>query len=204
MESIDSYLTIELPAEALLKEKGSKFFAYAMPAESVEQAMQNLDEVKKDHHSARHWCYAYRIGVTGESFRSNDDGEPSHSAGDPILRQIDSKGLTNIIVVVVRYFGGVKLGVGGLIQAYGGAAAIALDDASVITRIIYEAVKVDFGYEDMSEVMRLIKKFDAQMIEHSFENTCTLKAKVSRDKMDEFLEELTLLHRVSSKHLGMI
>lgn len=200
-EELDSYRTIKSESTALLKEKASKFYAYAIPVKNLDQVKEELERVKKEHHSARHWCYAYRLEVDGSIFRANDDGEPSHSAGDPILRQIDSMYLTEVLVVVVRYFGGVKLGVGGLIQAYGGSALLALQEAEILTKEIKERLKITFGYEDMSEVMRLIKKHDAEMVSHEFLGTCWIRAEVTRKKFQGFHQELSLLHRIRIKRL---
>lgn len=196
MGMTESYLTISFTGEALLKEKSSKFFAFATPVNNEEEVRTQIDNLKKEHHSARHWCYAYRLGESGDECRSNDDGEPNHSAGDPILRQIDSRNLTYILVVVVRYFGGIKLGVGGLIQAYGGAASLALDTCKIVEKEIQEELRIEFGYEDMSEVMRIIKKHDAQMLSHEFLDNCWMISRIKRKDFTAFREELALLHRV--------
>ncbi|NND93786.1 MAG: YigZ family protein [Flavobacteriales bacterium] len=197
MDSIESYLTISSSAEALLKEKSSKFFAYAFPVNSIEEIQSRIVEVKNDHHSARHWCYAYRLNPDGKEFRANDDGEPSHSAGDPILRQIDSRNLTNTLVIVVRYFGGIKLGVGGLIQAYGGAAAQALDQCRIIEKEIREELRIEFDYTDMNDVMRIMKKFGADMHEHEFLESCWIVSRIRRKEFKEFHKQLSLLHKVN-------
>jgi uncharacterized YigZ family protein len=197
----ETYLTIGSTGESLLKEKSSKFYAFAYAVSSKEEVREKLNELKNSHHSARHWCYAYRLGEDGGEHRSNDDGEPSHSAGDPILRQIESRELTYTLVVVVRYFGGIKLGVGGLIQAYGGAASLALDESKIIEKVITERIYIAFGYEDMSDVMRSLKKHNAEMREHEFLTKCTLTAEIERRKLQDFLDELGLLHRIEFKKL---
>ncbi len=202
LKAIESYKTIKSLSEGLLKEKSSKFFGYALPVSRSEDVKRELERLKKEHHSARHWCYAYRLTPEGSVFRANDDGEPSHSAGDPILRQIDSMELTDVLVVVVRYFGGIKLGVGGLIQAYGGAARLALEAANIIEREIKEELKITFGYEDMSEVMRILKRHDAQMMEHEFLGKCWIRAEIPRRGFTPFFNDLSLMHRVILKKSG--
>jgi uncharacterized YigZ family protein len=189
----DSYHTIKKRGESLLKEKGSKFFGYTFKVRSEDAVIACLDELKKKHHSARHFCYAYRIGPGGERYRSNDDGEPSHSAGDPILRQIQGKELTYSLVVVVRYFGGTKLGVGGLIQAYGEAALLAIQDSGIKEVERTQWFKVDFAYAQMSEVMRLLKKYELEMEEHDFNITCSLQAEAPFRVAVEFMEELNAI-----------
>ena len=192
----DSYQTIKDIGTYILKEKSSKFIGIAVPVYSEEEVRIEIEKLKSEHHAARHWCYAYRLGETGDRFRSYDDGEPGHSAGDPILRQIDSRELTNVLVVVVRYYGGVKLGVGGLIQAYGGAASSALDEAKTIEVKVEERLKVSFGYEDMSDVMRIIKKYHASMDSHEFATTCWVELSIERERYQQLFEELSMLHRI--------
>ncbi|NNC83525.1 MAG: YigZ family protein [Flavobacteriales bacterium] len=196
---IEEFSTISRQSEALIKEKGSKFFAYAIPVNTVKDVEDQLDRMKKEHHSARHWCYAYRLGESGDRSRSNDDGEPTHSAGDPILRQIESKGLTQVLVVVVRYFGGVKLGVGGLIQAYGGAAQEALDQAHVVIKVISERIRLTFGYEDMSMVMRMVKRYKGEIIHTDHRESCLLDIDIERASLTDFLTAMKELHRVNTK-----
>lgn len=196
---VDSYQAISTPSEALLKEKGSKFFAYAYPVHDQEEVKSLIEQVKKEHHTARHWCYAYRLGADGNDFRSNDDGEPSHSAGDPILRQIDSKELSNVLIVVVRYFGGVKLGVGGLIQAYGGAAEMALESATIITVEVQERIRISFAYPEMNEVMRVMKRYEAEMVDHAFLVDCWIIAQTPRSRFGAFEAELKAMHKLELK-----
>ncbi len=198
---VESYLTISDASEALLKEKGSKFFAFAYPVHDLDRAKELIEDVKKEHHTARHWCYAYRLGADGSEFRSNDDGEPSHSAGDPILRQIDSKELTNVLIIVVRYFGGVKLGVGGLIQAYGGAAESALDQAKIIKVEVQERIHITFDYPEMNEVMRLMKHYEAVMVSHEFLERCWIIAQTPRAQFNAFEGELSAMHKLELKKI---
>ena len=155
----DTYKTITKPSkEILFKDKNSKFFGYAFPVKSEEYINSKIENLKKQHHSARHCCYAYQIGKEDFSYRANDDGEPNNSAGMPIYGQIQSFEVTNILIVVVRYFGGVKLGVGGLINAYKTAAQLALENSKIITKTINLDYLIKFDYKNMNKVMRIIKE----------------------------------------------
>lgn len=158
--------------------KGSKHFGYAFPADSLEEVKEILEQVKKEHHTARHHCYAYRLGLDKKTFRANDDGEPSNSAGKPILGQIQSFDLTNVFICVVRYFGGVKLGVGGLIDAYRTAAKLAIEANSIIDRQVHHFYEVNFNYEAMPKVMSLIKDLKLEMYETDFQLECKLKTDI--------------------------
>ena len=164
----DSFLTIQKDSEGLYKEKGSKFFGYAFPVSDEMEIKKIITQLKKEHHSARHWCYAFRLGADKKLFRANDDGEPSGTAGKPILNQIISADLTNVLIVVVRYFGGTLLGTSGLITAYKSAAAEALSNSVIVTKYISEICKVNFATEVTNEVMRRLKEFDAEIINHTF------------------------------------
>ena len=176
MEIQDTYFTITQPStEVLLKEKNSKFLGYAFPITSEEEVKIHIENLKKQHFSARHWCYAYQIGTDKIQYRANDDGEPNNSAGMPIYGQIQSFGVTNILVVVVRYFGGVKLGVGGLITAYKTAAQMALEAAEIIEKTIDVHFEVHFDYKNMNKVMRVIKEKNLTLISQKMEETCTLE-----------------------------
>lgn len=157
-----------------LREKGSKFFAYAIPVVTQEQVEEELNAIRKKYHDARHHCYAWRLGQTGDQSLANDDGEPSHSAGDPILAAIRSAGVTDVLVVVVRYFGGVKLGVRGLIEAYRGAAQDAiesLEKEAIIPRIYF---RVDFGYEETSQINKIMHPFDVKQEEANYTDVCSV------------------------------
>ncbi|MGZ3864537.1 MAG: IMPACT family protein [Bacteroidia bacterium] len=164
----DRYFTIQGASEGLYKEKGSKFIGYAFPVSSEREIKDHISELKKVHHSARHWCYAYRLGADKKLFRANDDSEPSGTAGKPILNQLISADLTNVLIVVVRYFGGTLLGTGGLITAYKSAAAEALSQAEIVTKFITEDHLVIFETGKTNEVMRRLKEADAEIINHSF------------------------------------
>ncbi len=187
VEVIDTYQTIEAPAEGMYKEKGSKFIAKAYPVKSDEQVKEILEQIKDDFHDARHHCYAYILGPTGNRWRANDDGEPSGTAGKPIHGQLLSFNLTNTLIVVIRYFGGTKLGVSGLINAYKTATHDALSNARIITRTVDAIYKVTFGYAMMNEAMRLVKELNLQIVEQHFDNTCTIKLRVRRSLESEFL-----------------
>jgi uncharacterized YigZ family protein len=195
LDGKDTYLTIESPTEAIFKEKKSKFLAFSYPVESEAAIKEHLQNLRKQYFDARHHCYAYVWGESQENVRANDDGEPSHSAGDPILGQIRARQLTNVLVVVVRYFGGVKLGVGGLVQAYKTAASDALDQATVVERIMTVPLNLRFEYVRLNEVMKVVKDFDLEVTEQQFDNLCQMRVKVRkkwagavREKLKEVLE----------------
>ena len=164
----DFYYSIQKSSEGLYKEKGSKFIGYAFPVSDETEIKNHITQLKKEHHAARHWCYAYRLGADKKLFRANDDGEPSGTAGKPILNQLLSADLTDVLIVVVRYFGGTLLGTSGLITAYKNAAAEALSHASIITKYISETYRVTFDTNATNEVMRRLKEFDAVIINHTF------------------------------------
>jgi len=158
----DYYFTIEKPSVAEFKDRGSRFVAYAFPINSIEEFKVRLAEVKKEHGKASHHCFAYRIGLDGNTHRVSDDGEPSGSAGRPILGQIDSKQVTNVLIVVVRYFGGTLLGVPGLINAYKTAATLALQVTPLVQKPVLEIYRLQFDYTQMNEVMMVVKQFDSR------------------------------------------
>jgi uncharacterized YigZ family protein len=169
----DTYKTIEVAAgDALYKEKGSKFIGYVFPITSEEEVKIYIDELKKKHHSARHWCYAWQLGIEETSYRANDDGEPNNSAGQPIYGQILSKDLTNVLVVIVRYFGGTKLGVGGLINAYKTTAKLILEEAVIVKKTIDIFYQLTFEYKDMNKVMRIIKEQKLTIENQKMELNC--------------------------------
>ena len=173
----DLYLTIESPSEGIYKEKGSKFLAFAYQTRNEESIKEHLETIKKKYHDARHHCFAWRLGPDFSRYRVNDDGEPSGSAGNPIYGQIKSRGLSDLLVVVVRYFGGTKLGMGGLINAYRSAALDALDRSSIIERRVYDSIKVEFDYERMNTVMKVIKEHQLDFEEQEFDLHCSLTLK---------------------------
>ena len=191
MEQIkDSYLTIEGNAEAIFKEKSSKFLCYAYHVESEEEVSAHLEVLHKRYYDATHHCYAWRLGPFGERFRANDDGEPSSTAGKPILGQLLSREITNCLIVVVRYFGGTKLGVPGLIAAYKESAAAVLDEAIIVERTVDTRAKIDFSYMAMNEVMRIIKEEQPKIEEQIFDNLCSMTISVRNSRADVVLGRL--------------
>jgi uncharacterized YigZ family protein len=187
------YRTIERPAEGLYKEKGSKFLAFAYPVSSETDIREKIGHLKKQYFDARHHCFAWTLGPEKKQFRASDDGEPNHSAGDPILGQIRSKDLTNILVVVVRYFGGVKLGVGGLISAYRAAAEDALNNALIIEREVHESFWLHYDYATTPEVMRVVKEFELSVLEQHFGESCEMKVDVALKVREKFTGKIELL-----------
>lgn len=190
---IDHYFTISKTGEAFYKEKGSKFLAFAYSVASIEEVNEQLESLRKEYHDARHHCYAYILGNEGLQIRANDDGEPNHSAGDPILGQIKSFNLTNTLIVVVRYFGGTKLGVSGLITAYKTAAEEALKNTTVVKKFITTTIKITYSYGSTNQVMKLIDQFNLTDMHQEFAEHCQLEAKVIVSKYQLLLEELNLL-----------
>ncbi len=192
----DSFLTIQKNCEGLYKEKGSKFFGYAFPVSDEAEIKKIISHLKKEHHSARHWCYAFRLGADKKLFRANDDGEPSGTAGKPILNQLISADLTDVLLVVVRYFGGTLLGTSGLILAYKSAAADALLHAEVTTKYITQICKVSFDTSATNEVMRRLKEFGAEIINHTFseQNEILFKIRLS------FIEKLLAHFKQNNIH----
>ncbi|MBO8482007.1 hypothetical protein B5F83_01270 [Muribaculum sp. An289] len=174
----DCYKSIGAPSEGLYKDNGSRFIALAFPVTSEEEVKGILSSVKKKYYDARHHCYAYRIGWKGETFRSNDDGEPSSSAGKPILNQILSHGLSDILIVVVRYFGGIKLGIPGLIRAYKTSAADAIGNAAIIEKTACKTYRLDFGYMEINQIMKIIKDMGLVPERQEFGMTCTMTVPV--------------------------
>ena len=187
---MDTYKTIaEASPETLYKEKNSKFFGYAFPVTSEEEVKTHIEKLKKDHFSARHWCYAYQIGTTKTQYRANDDGEPNNSAGMPIYGQIQSFDITNVLVVVVRYFGGVKLGVGGLISAYRESAKMALESSSVIEKTIDVHFSLVFDYKNMNKVMRIIKEKNLNIVAQNMNENCQIEI-TTRKKNAEIIFDI--------------
>lgn len=202
MTEQDHYLTVDRPATAEFKDRGSKFIAYVYPVETVEVFKQYLQALKKEHPKAVHHCFAYRIGTDGNNFRSSDDGEPSGTAGKPILGQIDSRGVTNTAVIVVRYWGGTLLGVPGLINAYKSAAALALQVTPVIQKQVEVLYSLEFDYTQMNDVMVLLKQFNCTIHANDMQLFCVIKAGIPRNRLADFLYRLNDLHQVSVKKAG--
>ncbi len=186
----DKYLTINAPSEGLYKEKGSKFIAFAIPVSNVEQIKEILEEKRKEHHDARHVCYAYILGVDKADYRSNDDGEPSGTAGRPILGSLLSAGVTNVLIAVVRYFGGTKLGTSGLINAYKVASADALENAEIIEKTVDEEIHISFDYLVMNDVMKIIKDVAPQVLSQQFDNNCNMVLSIRKGDAPNLTERL--------------
>lgn len=198
----DTYKTLVTPSEEILfKEKNSKFFGYAFPIISEEEAKEHLENLKKQHHQARHWCYAWQIGKEEENrqYRANDDGEPSNSAGMPIYGQIQSFEVTDVLVVVVRYFGGVKLGVGGLIQAYRTTAQMALENSRIIQRTIDEIFSLSFDYPEMNIVMRIIKENNLNILEQELGLDCKIFITVRKKDAETIFQKFSAVYKVGIK-----
>ncbi|MCB4809321.1 YigZ family protein [Tamlana sp. 62-3] len=196
----DTYQTINKATEPVLfKDKNSKFFGYAFPVLTEDNVKLNLEMVKKEHHSARHWCYAYQIGTEQIHYRANDDGEPSNSAGMPIYGQIQSFNVTNILIIVVRYFGGVKLGVGGLINAYRQTAQLALESATIIEKTININYLITFDYKNMNVVMRRIKEHQINIINQKLELNCQLTISVRKTESEKIFEIFNSIFEVKIK-----
>lgn len=178
MSGVSTYQTIAAPAEAEFKDKGSRFIAFTYPVRTTEEIKTHVEALREAHHKARHWCYAYRLGTDGNQFRANDDGEPSGSAGRPILGQIDSAGLTDVLIVVVRYFGGTLLGVPGLIHAYKTAAAEALQVAEVIEKNIEKTVWLRCDYPHLNDAIRIAKQHHAEVVAQDLQLDCRLAVRI--------------------------
>ena len=194
---MDTYLTISSVSEALYKDKGSKFYAFAYPVQTVEQIKEILAEKRKEYYDARHVCYAYMLGYKRDVFRANDDGEPSGTAGRPILGQINSSNLTDILIIVVRYFGGTLLGTSGLIQAYKTSAAEAIAAATIEERIVEKTFVSKFGYQDLNAVMRIMKDFDLAIVNQIQEMDCTLYFRIRLGDIERVRDRFDKLDFVS-------
>ena len=194
---LDTYLTISSVSEALYKDKGSKFYAFAYPVQTVEQIKEILAEKRKEYYDARHVCYAYMLGYERNQFRANDDGEPSGTAGRPILGQINSSNLTDILIIVVRYFGGTLLGTSGLIQAYKTSAAEAIAAATIEERIVEKTFVSKFGYQDLNAVMRIMKDFDLAIVNQIQEMDCTLYFRIRLGDIERVRDRFDKLDFVS-------
>lgn len=196
----ESYRIIKAPVEGFYKDKGSKFLSFAYQVDSVQEVKERVEALKKQYHDARHFCFAHLINDGHQQLvRANDDGEPNHSAGDPILGQIRSFDLTNTLVVVVRYFGGTKLGVSGLVHAYKTAAEEALSKAEIEIVEIKQDFKVEYGYEKTSDTMRIINDFDVEIKNQEFLEICTLYGRIEPEKFTALKEKLSLIQLIVRK-----
>jgi len=203
MEEIkDTYRTIIKPSpETLYKEKGSKFLGYAFPVTDEEQIKEYIEALRKEHHNARHWCYAWQLGKNYDQYRANDDGEPSNSAGMPIYGQIQSFDLTNVLVVSVRYFGGIKLGVGGLIQAYKTSAQLTLEASKIVERTINKNFQIHFDYPEMNIVMRLLKEEKINIINQNLALDCNIDISVRKKDAERIFQLFNNTYKVKIKNL---
>ncbi|MDE0967214.1 MAG: YigZ family protein [Flavobacteriaceae bacterium] len=193
----NTYRTIDIKSECLLKEKQSKFYGYAFPISDIESVKSSIDSLKKMHHSARHFCYAYQIGVQDLVYRVNDDGEPRNSAGIPIYGQIQSFDLTNILIVVVRYFGGTKLGVGGLVSAYKECAKLTIESNTIITKEITIKIQLKFDYLLMNKVMRVIKEHNLEILKQQMHTSCVFELLTTTKNNDIVCDQF-------NRHLGIV
>lgn len=196
----DSFLTLATTSEALYKEKGSKFLSFALPVKTEDDIKSQLEAFKKKYYDSRHICFAYMLGKEQQIFRTNDAGEPNHSAGDPILGQIRSNDLTDVLVVVVRYFGGTKLGIGGLIQAYKTAAALAISNNQIITAIMKEQIILNFAYPSLNEIMRVVKDFELDIVTQNFNLDCQMVLLVRQQLLDQVC---AIFENIPDVHLQM-
>ena len=198
MEIKDTYRTIALPSVPfLLKEKNSKFFGYAFPIENEEEVKVIIEELRKQNNGAGHFCYAYQIGVDKITYRANDDGEPNNSAGMPIYGQIQSFDVTNILIVVIRYYGGTKLGVGGLINAYKTVAQMSLEQAEIIEKTIDVHFIVSFDYQNMNKVMRAIKEKNLEIVTQRLELTCKIEIKTRKRNADQIYDIFNSMYPIA-------
>lgn len=186
----DTYQTIQAPAEGIFRDKGSKFLAYAYPVKTEDEVKEWLQVLKKEHPTARHHCYAWRFGLDRSVFRANDDGEPSGTAGRPILNVLLSKDVTNIVVFVVRYFGGTLLGVPGLINAYKTATVEALNNATIIQKTVNDVYRVDFEYLQMNDVMKVLKDDAVKILNQQFDNSCSIEFEVKKSEINRLIGKL--------------
>jgi uncharacterized YigZ family protein len=197
-EIVDKYYTIANQSEGIYKEKGSKFLAFAYPVNSEEEIKEIQKELRKKYFDARHHVYAFRLGAEGQSYRSSDDGEPSNSSGPPVLGQLLSFNITNVLVVVIRYFGGTKLGIPGLINAYRSATADAIENNTIIEQFEQDAFTIHFGYTVMNDVMRILKEENPEQSKQQFDNACSIHLAI-RKKDAEHLR--TRLNEVEGLHI---
>ena len=198
----DTYKTIDTAVENILfKEKNSKFIGYAYPISSENEVKTHIENLKKEHFSARHWCYAYQMGTETVKFRANDDGEPSNSAGMPIYGQIQSFEITNVLIVVVRYFGGIKLGVGGLISAYKTTAQLTLEEANIIEKTIDKHFKITFDYKNMNKVMRIIKEKNIDIVNQKMELNCEIEIATRKKNAKQIFDIFSTLYEIDIKEI---
>ena len=197
----DKYNTVETESKGYFKDKGSKFYSFVYPLNNETQVKEIIAKLKKEHHSARHFCYAWRLGTENIRFRANDDGEPSSTAGKPILGQIQSYDVTNILIVIVRYFGGTLLGVSGLINAYRNAAADSLNNAEILEKLIESSFQLSFTYEELNKVMLIIKHESFKITSTNFQESCSLIFSVRKSEVVKAKEIFNNLYKVQFKEV---
>ncbi|MBX3164285.1 MAG: YigZ family protein [Bacteroidetes bacterium] len=200
----DSYFTVSKPAEGIYKDRGSKFLGFIFPVFSETEIKQHLQDLRKEHPSARHHCYAWRLGADKNAYRANDDGEPNNSAGKPILAQIQSNDLTNVLIVVVRYFGGTLLGVSGLINAYKLAAADAIANANIEERFILFEYNIEFNTEDTSPVMRALKENEAEILSNAYDEKNNIVFRVKKQHSEKLEQRFKELYTTKLEFLNLI
>lgn len=202
--STDTYKTIKQTSEGIYKEKGSKFITYAYPVTNEKEIKEHISFLKKEYYDARHHCYAYMLGADKLEFRANDDGEPSSTAGKPILGQILSNDITNILIVVIRYFGGTKLGVSGLIHAYKTAAADAISNAEIIEKTVNDIYDVNFDYLVMNDVMKIIKDDQPEQLGQDFNLTCKITLSIRQTEVKKIVEKFSKIDSVKTEFIKTI
>jgi len=200
-EFIDEYLTISKPSEGFFKDRGSKFLAFAYPVSTEEEIKKYQEQLRSDYHDARHHCFAYMLGKDRNIFRSNDDGEPSSTAGKPILGQINSFEVTNILIVVIRYFGGTKLGVSGLINAYKTASEEALKNAKIIKKTLHDIYELKFEYPVMNDVMKIMKEEQIEHIDQNFELSCSITLSLRKAEIDKVLSKFDRINDLKIEYI---
>lgn len=197
-----SFQTIKFPVEnILLKEKGSKFIGFAFPVNNVEELKNALEKIREEHPKATHHCYAFRLGMNGENYRANDDGEPNGSAGLPIYNQLLANNLTNILLIVVRYYGGTKLGVSGLVKTYKESAKLTLDEAEIITKELESDLEIEFDFHQQNVIFTLLNKFDGKIQDFLTDEKCKIIAKIKTSQKENISEQLSEMQNISFKFI---
>ena len=195
-----SFQTIKFPVEnILLKEKGSKFIGFVFPVNNVKELKNALEKIREEHPKATHHCYAFRLGMNGENYRANDDGEPSGSAGLPIYNQLLANNLTNILLIVVRYYGGTKLGVSGLVKTYKESAKLTLDEAEIITKELESDLEIEFDFHQQNIIFTLLNKFDGKIQDFLTDEKCKIIAKIKTSQKENISEQLSEMQNISFK-----
>lgn len=193
-----SFNTIKSPVEnTLLKEKGSKFIGFAFPVDDEAELKKSLEKIREEHPKATHHCYAYRLGIKGENYRANDDGEPSGSAGLPIYNQLLAHEITNVLVIVVRYYGGTKLGVSGLVKAYKESAKITLEEAEIVKKELESEIEISFGFNQQNQIFTLLSKFDGRILDFLSDEKCIITAKIKTSVKENISEQLSEMQNIS-------